>query len=499
MQNAPGMDVSQAVYYLSEHLLGLLLTKFAPLLDILQEVPAIGVFHHDVHMVFALEDFHQSNDVGVLDGLQDVHLAQNLLSRVLVLHAGLVDRLYGHLLSGQLVDAQCDPAERALADFLHQFVVLRRCLRNFLVLLYVADVGTNQSFALLRYGVRHRHRYGRGRILRGHQHCAHLHHSRIFAVLSRRSWSCARARRCREGQTVPSLAEGARMCARGASVCVAAALVRAVHIATLGIHLEQLLLYGPFGRPVDSCPFLARIGTNTVLGRGRLLNPVGRGLPRRVEHYVLQVVQLIKILLLRIRPLPSLACRRTEWSGLSRLLFLFQLYGIFMRYCSRRKGRLSDLGYASWSPRTSAVLVRSASLLEQFVGGVGLAARSLPRLLVAGGTASREVRAGVPLYDRTRLVRRILCRSSARWLVFAVGDGHLGNELSDRIGADVDDKLLHRVRVSRGDTGGLLMRADLCWTVSRGSENILEACSSRRVRRRDELCIVDGDTIANLC
>lgn len=66
----------------------------------------------------------------MLDLLQQVDLLKHLTLGKFVLHVTLLDGLDGHLLASQLVDAQRDFPECALANQLLELVKVKRCRRQ---------------------------------------------------------------------------------------------------------------------------------------------------------------------------------------------------------------------------------------------------------------------------------------------------------------------------------------------------------------------------------
>ncbi len=137
MKDAAGMDVSQSVHDLSEHVSGLGFGQSASLLQIPKEVPTCRELHDDEDVQSVLEDLEETDDVGMSDLLEDVDLLEDLVPRELVLHVRLVDRLDGHVLPRQLVHPQEHLTECPLANQSDYLVAVERCFRDLPVLLRI--------------------------------------------------------------------------------------------------------------------------------------------------------------------------------------------------------------------------------------------------------------------------------------------------------------------------------------------------------------------------
>ena len=85
--------------------------------------------------------------------LQQIDLLKDLPFGEVILHVALLDGLNGHVLAGELVDAEGDLAERAFADELHELVVLEGGGRQLVVLLDIGFDELYQSVALLKNGL----------------------------------------------------------------------------------------------------------------------------------------------------------------------------------------------------------------------------------------------------------------------------------------------------------------------------------------------------------
>ena len=116
------MAVRNTMHQLLEDVLGLVLGQVPALLDEVVEVTTAGVLHHHHDMLFVLEDFVKTNNVGMADFFEDIDLLEHLLAAMPVIKLAQLDRLDGDELARQLVDRQVDLPESALPDRLYELV-----------------------------------------------------------------------------------------------------------------------------------------------------------------------------------------------------------------------------------------------------------------------------------------------------------------------------------------------------------------------------------------
>jgi len=104
VDHRPAVDVGQAVDDLLEDELRIRLLQLPFPLDQPQQVSASRILHDHEQVLAALEHFKQPDDVGVLDLLEEVDLLEDLPLGEVILHVGLLDGLYRHILPRQLMD-----------------------------------------------------------------------------------------------------------------------------------------------------------------------------------------------------------------------------------------------------------------------------------------------------------------------------------------------------------------------------------------------------------
>ena len=128
MHDSELVDVLDAGDDLLEEAAALGLLDARLLDDVVEKLAAVRVLHDEVQLLGRLDDLVELDDVRVADHLQDLDLAGHALHVRHLADAVLLEDLHGHLLARQLVRAQLDLSERALADALACACMSFRCL-----------------------------------------------------------------------------------------------------------------------------------------------------------------------------------------------------------------------------------------------------------------------------------------------------------------------------------------------------------------------------------
>lgn len=110
------MYVSQTIGYLFENKLRIRLLQSSLAFDEPEEVTATSVLHDHEQMLAAFEDFEETDDVRVLDLLQEVDLLKHFTLREVILHIRFLNSLYCYVLSSELMYPKSDLTKRPLSN-----------------------------------------------------------------------------------------------------------------------------------------------------------------------------------------------------------------------------------------------------------------------------------------------------------------------------------------------------------------------------------------------
>lgn len=143
------MAVADPLNNLPEDNLRLLLIKPPMLLDIRQQIPVGGIFHHNEEVLAVLEDLEQADDIHVDQGLEDEDLLEDFHAGVVVLHVDLINALYGYIVVREYLLSKMDLAEGALAQEFYKLVEVESC-RWWFTLLLVGALDRFDHFLLLQ-------------------------------------------------------------------------------------------------------------------------------------------------------------------------------------------------------------------------------------------------------------------------------------------------------------------------------------------------------------
>lgn len=134
------MAVSYPLSNILENVLGLILSELLILLDEVIEVTSSCVLHHHHYVLLVFEDLVEPDDVGMSNFLENIHLLEDLLARVLVFQLAQLNHLYGHELAGELLDGQVHLSESPVSNFLDEFVEVQARRRELMVLSHVLAI-----------------------------------------------------------------------------------------------------------------------------------------------------------------------------------------------------------------------------------------------------------------------------------------------------------------------------------------------------------------------
>jgi len=153
VDDGPAMDVSQPVGDLFENELGIRFLQFSLALDQSQQVTTASILHHHQEMLARLEHFEQTDDIRVLDLLQEVDLLEHLPLAEVVLHVSLFDSLNSHLLASELMNSKSDFSEGTFTDKTHELVEVEGRRRKLIVLFYIRLYVLDKLVSLLNDSV----------------------------------------------------------------------------------------------------------------------------------------------------------------------------------------------------------------------------------------------------------------------------------------------------------------------------------------------------------
>lgn len=96
--------MGQTIRYLFEYKFSIRLLQPSLPLDEPQEVSSSSILHYHQQVLAAFENFEESNDIRMLDFLQQVYFLENFPLREIVFHVGFFYCLNSYVLSCQLVN-----------------------------------------------------------------------------------------------------------------------------------------------------------------------------------------------------------------------------------------------------------------------------------------------------------------------------------------------------------------------------------------------------------
>lgn len=151
--DGPAVDVSKAISNLLENEFGIRFLKFTLSLDQPQQITTAGIFHDHEKMLTGLKHLQESDDIGVLDLLEQVHFLKDLSLAEVVLHIVLLYSLDGHLLARKFMDSQSYFAKCSFSDQFHKFVEVECCWWELIVFLDVLFNIFDELISFLQDGV----------------------------------------------------------------------------------------------------------------------------------------------------------------------------------------------------------------------------------------------------------------------------------------------------------------------------------------------------------
>jgi hypothetical protein len=139
MQHRPAVTMAQTIDDLLEDVLSFILSKSLLSLYIMQKVSSSCVLHHDEEVLGTFEYFKQSDDVRMMDLLQDVYFLKHFLSTEVIFHVRLFKCFDGHLFPTEFVNSKCHFSKSTFPYEFDEFVKVESCGRKTIVLFNVGS------------------------------------------------------------------------------------------------------------------------------------------------------------------------------------------------------------------------------------------------------------------------------------------------------------------------------------------------------------------------
>ena len=96
MQDRSAVTVTESIYDLLEYELRLFLTKTLLSFHIMEQISSACIFHHDEEMLGRLKHLKKSDNIRMMDFLEDIDFLEDLLPREIVLDILLFESLDRH-------------------------------------------------------------------------------------------------------------------------------------------------------------------------------------------------------------------------------------------------------------------------------------------------------------------------------------------------------------------------------------------------------------------